>query len=766
MSVTVVTVPVTVTASQSVVVVTSTIAASDLPNYTGQPTATASYPSGSGSGSGSATSQSGSSATNSAGTATGSDTGSGSSSSSASSSGSNSTPIGAIVGGVVGGVALIALLVVLACLMRRRSKARKAANPFPDEQDEKGPAVIAGLPPNPSTTQLRPASGNYSNSIVMTDTASALPLLATDMSMHSSSHATGAPFASDARSSHLHRPSTTSLAPSFMMGSSASFPHSHGSHFGQPPINASLANTQDSLASPFAGGGGGYPDVHRTAYYEPYSMSPSAASVGSAAAAYHHGGAMAALPGSSATMLDPRTHAAGPAVSILPVGAGPADYAGVSEAARMRGMVVGDAAWSGSASLNDGSSRRGSHGSALAVLPAVSHLSEASGHSHKDPDRRAAPAAGFPGYQSNLNTIPGSVAVSEAASGSDHYSMQSGVLSNRGDLSVPPKLPSIPASSPLILQEATSFAPPPPPPPSSQGSLAAAGAAVALSGMASPRLTAEPGTGTFQSNDASNGTYNSDGTYNTYTGAVKGQLRVVGSADAHSQVQATILEDDVLTDQSKRRDMSGDSSSKNGESFWVDASAAPEKSKLGAAGKRLGGQHSANNSTSSINRTGSRMIEMLDTDEQPQVPISVTGGPDELPEASSSSSSRPSFWKERTKSSQSITKAVLRHSPRISANANANGSPAGLSWNSGRIGSSGTESPRPNSNGHRPAAFDLGKSVTESPTSGDTEMWKENSSNFISKSKSSSTGSALRKWTTKKKPSAKSDNEIDIDQLF
>ncbi|SPO32658.1 uncharacterized protein UTRI_04402 [Ustilago trichophora] len=763
MSVAVVTVPVTVTASQSVVVVTSTIAASDLPNYSGQPTATASYPSGSGS----AISQNGSSAPSSAATGSGTGSGSGSSSSSGSSSGgSNSTPIGAIVGGVVGGVALIALLVVLACLMRRRSKARKAANPFPDEQDEKGPAVIAGLPPNPSTTQLRPTSGNYSNSVIMTDTASVLPLLGTDLSMHSGSHATGGPFASDARSSHLHRPSTTSLAPSFMMGSSASFPHSHGSHFGQPPINGSLITTQDSLASPFAsggGGGGGYPDVHRTAYYEPYSMSPSAATVGSAAAAYHHGGAMAALPASSAPMIDPRTQAAGPAVSSLPVGAAPADYVAVSEAARMRGVIGGDAAWSGSASLNDGSSRRGSHGSALAVLPAVSHLSEASGHSHNDLDRRAPPAAGLPGYQSNLNTIPGSAAVSEAASGSDHYSRQSGVFSNRGDLSVPPKLPSIPASSPLILQEATSFAPPSPP---SQGSMAAAGAAVALSGMASPRLTAEPGTGTFQSNDASNGTYNSDGTYNTYTGAVKGQLRVVGSADAHSQGQATILEEDVVTNQSKRRDMSGDSSSKNGDSFWVDAAAAPEKSKLGAAGKRLGGQHSANDSTSSINRTGSRMIEMLDSDEQPQVPTSVTGGPDELPEASSSSSSRPSFWKERTKSSQSITKAVLRHSPRISANANANGSPAGLSWNTARTGGSGTESPRPNNNGHHLPALDLGKSVTESPTTGDADMWKETSSNSNSKSKSSSTGTSMRKWTTKKKNSAKGDNEIEVGQLF
>lgn len=658
----------------------------------------------------------------------------------------------------MGGVALLALLFVLGCLMRRRSKAKKAASPFPADEDEKGPPVIAGLPPNPSSTQLRPTSGNYSNSIVMTDAASALPLLGTDMSMHSGS-ITNAALVSDARSSHMHRPSTTSLAPSFIMGSSASFQHSHGSHYGQPLLGAH-PNTQDSAAAPFAGG---YPDVHRTAYYEPYmppgvdprAVSPSAVAVGSAAAAYHAGGAMAGIPGSTSGMMDARAPAAGPGVSSLPMGAGPSDYAAASEAARLRGVPQGayrgDAAWSGSASLNDGSSRRGSHGSTLAMLPAASHLSEASAHSQGEADNlqhRRPPAAGFPGHSSHLNTIPGSVAVSEVASG-DHHSMQSAAYTNRTDLSLPPKLPSIPASSPLILQDATSFAP--------QGSMAAGAAALpAALSAASPRLTAEPGTGTLQSNDPSTGTYNSDGTYNTYTGAVKGQLRVVGSADAHGQGPSTIPEEGAHP-HPPRRDMSGDS--KNGE-FWVDASEPP---KLGAAGKRLG-QHTSNDSTSSINKTGSRMIEMLDTDEQPEVPISVTG-PDEPPKPAAPPS-RPAFWKERSKSSQSISK-VFRNSPR----ATAHGSPASGA-NAARM--SGTDSPRSGmpSRAAEPEQLpplDLGRSVTssaqqstESPKAdADADMWKASS-----KAKPSS---AMRKWTKKrssKNDTKGADNEVDIDQLF
>ncbi len=119
------------------------------------------------------------------------------------------------------------------------------------------------------------------------------------------------------------------------MGSSASYPQSHGSQYGQPLLNA----TQDSAA--FAGG---YPDVHRTAYYEPAAppgvdpraISPSAIAAGSAAAAYHNGGAVAGMPGSSANMMDPRLHATSPGMVSLPMGAAPADYAAASEAARMR----------------------------------------------------------------------------------------------------------------------------------------------------------------------------------------------------------------------------------------------------------------------------------------------------------------------------------------------------------------------------------------------------------------------------------------------
>ncbi|KAJ1022587.1 hypothetical protein NDA16_003576 [Ustilago loliicola] len=754
MSVVITTVPVTVTASQLVVVVTSTIAASDLSIATADPTATAS------SASAIASSGNDASGSSSASDSTSSSSPSGTNSSSSSSSNKDSLPIGGIVGGAVGGVVLIAFLVVLACLIRKRRKAKKDANLFPALDDEKGPAVIAGLPPNPSSTQLRPTSGNYSNSVVMTDAASALPLLGADRSLHSGSH-TG-PLASEAHSSHMYRPSAVSLAPSFMMGSSASFPYSQSSHYGQP-LNGGLPSGNQDYASGFANG---YPDVHRTAFYEP-PMPPGVdprvmpvpgVAAGSAAAAYHGGGAVAGVPDPSASMFGTRAHAAAPGMTSLPTGAAPSDYAAVSEVARLRGMhqaATGtpsfDPAWSGAASLNDDSSRRGSHGSSLAMHPAVSHLSEASEPSQTEAEslQRRPPAAGFPGQQSSLNTIPGSVAVSEIASG-DHHSMQSG--NQRGDLGVPPKLPSIPASSPLVLQDATSFAPQ-----TFQATSAAFPAAISAAG---PRLTALAGTDTFQS---SNGTYNSDGTYNTYTGATKGQLRVVGgSTDAHGSGGPLMSVEEGAHSRAPRRDMSGDS--KNGE-FWVDAS---EKPQLGAAGKRLG-QHSANNSTTSINKTGSRMIEMLDTDEQPNVPTSVTG-PDEASPKQTAAPSRPSFWKERSKSSQSITK-VFRNSPLTNAHGMPSDRSPAVGPSGARLGGANVDSPRSTSMAGRAAEtehlppLDLGKSVTSSVDSpkavdGDADMWKESS-------KAKSGSNAMRKWT-KKKPSKSGSkgNEVDVDQLF
>ncbi|CDR87419.1 uncharacterized protein SPSC_00536 [Sporisorium scitamineum] len=739
MSATVVTVPVTVTASESVVVVTSTIAASDLPGYTSTPTSSATA-SASSSASGAASSSS--SSTN------------GASSGGNSSSHHSSTPIGAIVGGAVGGVALLAFLIVLACLYRKRSNAKKKAqNLFPDDTNEKGPAVIAGLPP-PSGSRLRPTWANYSNSIQMTDAGSSMPLLENDMSLYSGSQLNAAATTSDARSAHIHRPSTTSLAPSFMMGSVASFPHSHSSHYAQP-INSASINGQDG-PSAFTGG---YPDVHRSAYYEPYmppgvdprSMPASAMAGVSAAAAYHNANVASSMPGSPPPMMDARAHAGNPGVSSLPMGAAPSDYAAASEFARMRGVPqgghVGDSAWSGAVSPTHANSRRGSNASALAMPPAASQLLEASAHSQSEVDslqHRRPPAAGLSGYQSNLNTIPGSTAASEAAS-TDQHSMHSAAFGNRGDRSIPPKLPSIPASSPLIVQDATSFAP--------LSSLSTGADLPAGHSAATPRLTAEPGTDTLQSSDPSNGgTFNSDGTYNTYTGATKGQLRVVGSNDTHSRASPTIAEEDGHAKQ-PRRDMSGDSKTSE---FLVDAQGKPQ---LGAAGRRLG-QHSANNSTSSINKTGSRLIEMLDVDEQPRVPDSVTGG-DEQVSKQTASPARPPFWKERSRSAQSITK-VFRSSPLLNAN---NAPSAALPAHHARADGQAADPSRE----HLPP-LDLSGSMTgsasrsDSPNKdGDADMWKESS-----KSKPTS---ALRKWTTKKTPkttckNASADNQVDVDQLF
>ncbi len=414
------------------------------------------------------------------------------------------------------------------------------------------------------------------------------------------------------------------------------------------------------------------------------------------------------------------------------MGAAPANYAAVSEAARLRSASQsgshgphGAELRSGAASMSDASSRRGSHGSTLAMHPAVAQLSEASPQFHADggsPHRRP-PAAGFPGYQSNLNTIPGSVAASEIAS-ADHQSLYSGAQSHGGDATVPPRLPSIPASSPLILQDAAAVANAP---------------RAASFGSTAARLTAEPATDTLRSNDASTGTYNSDGTYNTYTGAIKGQLRVVGSSDAHAdgaRGTTTIVEEESPVS-GPRREMSGDS--KAGE-FWIEGR---EKSKLGAAGQRLG-QHSSNNSTSSINKNGSRMIEMLDVDEQPHVPESVTGPAEPSP----STPSRPSFWKERTKSSQSIAK-VFRSSPLLHANASpSERSPAPTSG--ARLSGVAAESSRSHSVPEHLPPLDLGRSVaisdhraSDSPkTEGDAEMWKD-----ASKQKH---GGAMRRWTRKK----------------
>ncbi len=204
----------------------------------------------------------------------------------------------------------------------------------------------------------------------------------------------------------------------------------------------------------------------------------------------------------------------------------------------------------------------------------------------------------------------------------------------------------------------------------------------------------------MRSTDPSSGTYNSDGTYNTYTGAAKGQLRVVGLTDAS-------IPEEGGNGRQPQRDMSGDS--KNGD-FWVDAN---DKAKLGAAGRRLG-QHSANNSNASINKTGSRMIEMLDLDEQPSVPASVTGGDEPSPKQTASPS-RPAFWKERTKSSQSISK-VFRNSPRVNASGVSSDRSPAASIKAAR--NSAAESPR--TTGMFSRAFeseplpplDLGKSVT------------------------------------------------------
>ncbi|KAJ1022618.1 hypothetical protein NDA18_004962 [Ustilago nuda] len=696
MSVIITTVPVTVTASQSVLVVTSTIAASQLSIATANPTESANSVSATASsgnqGSRSLSAGDSISLTSPSGTASSSDN-----------SAPSQPPIGGIVGGAVGGVALIAVILLLACLFRKRRKAKKDADLFP------------------------------ANSVVMTDAASALPLLGADRSIHGGSH-TGA-HVSEAHSSHLHRPSAASLAPSFIMGSSASFPHSHGSHYGQP-LNGALSGSSQDYPGGFANG---YPDVHRTAFYE-LPMPPE----------------VDLRIGPSAKMIDPRAHVVPPGMASLPTGAAPSHYAALSEAARWRGMQQApppstsgfEPAWSGAASLNDASSHRGSHGSSLAMHPAVMQFSEEPGPIATEAEhlQRRPPAARFPGQQSNLDTIPGSVAVSEIASG-DHHWMHSGATSQRGDLSVPPKLPSIPASSPLILQGATSFA--------LQNSLAVNAVFPAAVGLAGPSLTAEAGADTFQS---SNGTYNSDGTYNTYTGAVKGQLDVVGES---TEGPMSILEE-ASHSRAPRRDMSGDS--KNSE-FWVDAS---EKAQLGAAGRRLG-QHSANNSTWSINKTGSRMIEMLDTDEQPNVPTSVTG-PDEPSRKQIAAPSRPSFWKERTKSSQSITK-VFRNSPLTGAHAAPSDRSPAMSTNSARFGGALADSAGANGISGRAAEtehlppLDLGKSATSSVDSpklmdGEADMWKESSM-------ARSANNAMRKWTRKKPgKSASKGNEMDVDELF
>jgi len=328
--------------------------------------------------------------------------------------------------------------------------------------------------------------------------------------------------------------------------------------------------------------------------------------------------------------------------------------------------------------------------------------------------------------------------------------MHSGAFSHRSDLTAPPKLPSIPASSPLVLQDVSTFAP--------QGSSPTGTGIAGAFGAVGAQLTAEPGTDTLQSTDPSAGTYNSDGTYNTYTGATKGQLRVVGSdGDSVAGRGPPTTRGEGHVGGQPTRDMSGDS--KNGE-FWVDAQDRLKK--------RLG-QDSANTSTASINKTGSRMIEMLDAEEQPEVPASITDAAEPSPKQSGSP--RPSFWKERSKSSQSSITKVLRGSPRVSVNGSSSDRSPALAANGARTGVVAGDSPlngwtsRSAEPEHLPP-LDLGRSVTSSghqASESDADMWKESSSN-------SKPISALRKWTTRKRQSgSKVDgrgNEVDIDQLF
>ena len=662
----------------------------------------------------------------------------------------------------MGGAALLAFLLFLACLYKRRSnQKKKAANPFPDDTSEKRPAVIAGLPPKPTNAQ-RPASVNYSNSFFTTEANSSMPLLGsgadtgtgTERSFHSGSQLNGAAIL-DGRSNHVHRPSTTSLAPSFVMGSSTSFAQSHGSHYGQS-TNGNHINGHESAAVL----AGAYPDVHRTAYYEPHmspGVDPRSMTAGSVAAAYHSGSAVSTALNSPANALGPHTHAGSSNISSLPLGAAPSDYAAVSEAARTYGILqnahVSEPSWSSAASPQDASSRRGSHVSMMAMPPA------ASAQLHDEVDHlqpRRPPAAGLPGFSSNLNTIPGSVAVSELAS-AEHHSMHSAALSSSGERSIPPRLPSIPASSPLMVQGSNSFAP--------LTSFPAREAMPAAYNTFSPRLTADPGTGTHQSSDPSNGgTFNSDGTYNTYTGAVKGQLCVVGSSDAYDQGPPTIAEEDGHANDPSRN-MSSDSRTGH---FWIDNE---EQSGLGAAGRRVG-RHSPSGSTSSVNKTGSRMIEMLDVDEQPQMPDFLPEA-NEVPEQTALPPTRPPFWKERSRSAQSITK-VFRSSPLLNAGLTpaSNDRPSAQTTSSPGVSAtaSASELTRQRVAEHRhPPSLDLSGFVhssanpmPESPKAdGEADMWR-------SKSKPTS---GLRKWTMKRTPQPGSKggsaaNEVDVDQLF
>lgn len=213
MPVVLVTRTVTVTPSRSVIVVTSTVATADVP------TSTATSGASEDAGPGATLGASGSNAQSvtAGSTAAGGGTGSASAGNSAptidGSSSTRSFPVAAVVGGAVGGLALLALIVVLACLMISRSKARKTANPFVNAEREKHPTIIAGLPPNPSSRCPRPISGSFNTSITMADSASATPLLCAPSSQDN--RTSGALMPGTASSERIG-PSSAPLAPSLM----------------------------------------------------------------------------------------------------------------------------------------------------------------------------------------------------------------------------------------------------------------------------------------------------------------------------------------------------------------------------------------------------------------------------------------------------------------------------------------------------------------------------------------------------------------------
>ncbi|KAN0060024.1 hypothetical protein ACQY0O_007997 [Thecaphora frezii] len=565
-------VTVTPTSSPTMVVVTTTIAASDLSRFsitpTSLPTATAAAPQ----------------------TSSGSSSATGSSSSSNGNGTSNEASlVGAVAGGLLGGFAFFTLVIVMACLNWRRTK--------------KGRGVGAGKGTIPSQRGRKSASaagtGVGASGAGGTENAAML------VDSNGNATATNAFWPSrpvrHGRADPHSRSGSSALVP-LMAGAGAPLSHvaTSSDHYGAHTPSSSM-NGRYSLLSV-------HPSYASYDNFEPYGMDAVAPSSGAEPTpplsvynrtsehqaqassstlpmARHHPEGM-----TSTTAIPPSAHRSvalsrPPSSSTLPQGATRPMSAGSSEgnftgpshsqshSAALRPPTRQDRPISsGSSNSTSPWNSAGNHSSpaymtsaAAYAIPALAGAPSASHEQAAARERRAAhqqqrlpppsrpPAAGLPIRSSTLSTIQGS----EKTPTERSDSMRGGSIASSGTVrqsegaASAPRLPSIPASSPLVVQNALLA--------STDGRGGQAGTPREDSGVAPSRLAPDPATDASQGK--ATGTLDSTGTFNTLTGLRKGVLHVVGG---------------TLSSQNSSLPPAEDSRDEHGSEAWGNEAGAPK----------------------------------------------------------------------------------------------------------------------------------------------------------------------------------------------